>query len=242
MEALRAETFLEAVKPALRRGDAEALSQTVRERWVPKQLCPLLRHTDAEVRRAAAVALGMVGDRSVVGCLVRCLGDADERVHRDAEDALWSVWFRGSGPGAGERFRRGVLALTDDRLAEAIEHFNAALDLDHEFAEAYNQLAIAHYLAGEWRASTAACRQALALMPSHFGALAGMGHCQAHLGRADEAKACYRRALTINPRMPAIRSALARLESQAETSGGDSPTEADDTTLLNFPPDSRRSA
>ncbi|MEM9881535.1 MAG: tetratricopeptide repeat protein [Planctomycetota bacterium] len=240
MDTVRGETFLAAVTPALRRGDAEALSRTVRERWEPQQLCPLLRHADDEVRRAAAVTLGMVGGRSVVGCLVRCLSDPSEQVHRDAEDALWSVWFRNSGVEAGKRFRRGVLALTDDRLAEAIEHFNAALDLDHEFAEAYNQLAIAHYLGGEWAASIAACRQTLALMPSHFGALAGMGHCHAHLGQSDEAKDAYRRALTVNPRMPAIRSALARLEDQ-KPADGPGPA-GDGTTLLHFSPDSRRSA
>ncbi|MEO1235677.1 MAG: tetratricopeptide repeat protein [Planctomycetota bacterium] len=236
MTRLDAKTFLEAVAPALEAGDAEALSRTVRERWAPSQLCGLLSHADADVRRTAVVVLGIIGAGCEVGCLTRCLRDDDEQVHRFAEDALWSIWFRGGKPDAAARFRAGVLAMTDDNFRGAVKHFDAALALDPEFAEAFNQLAIAHYLQGEWEASLIACRQALALMPTHFGAMAGLGHCYAHLGRLRAAIDCYRRALTINPRMEPIAHAKERLEARLGEEGepplaDDDPTE---TLLLRF--------
>ena len=50
------------------------------------------------------------------------------------------------------------------------------------------------------------------LVPSHFGAIAGMGHCLTELSELTKALCCYRQSLAINPRMPAISSAVDPLE------------------------------
>ncbi len=242
MGRIQADEFLRAVTPALDRGDVEALRDEVNRRWVPADLCCLLTHADLDTRRTAVVTLGVVGDRGVVGCLTRCLHDDDAQVHQFAEDALWSIWFRSGKCAAAEAFREGVVALTEDDFPAAIAAFNRALDLDPDFAEAYNQLAIAHYLSGEWDASMSACRQVLALMPTHFGAMAGLGHCYAHRGELPQAIDCYRRALVINPRMSPIADAKKRLEAQlaqAESEAqaqGDAPAAVDPfrTALLDL--------
>lgn len=238
MGRVQAEIFLEAVSPALNRGDVEALRDEVNRRWKPSELCCLLSDADLDVRRTAVVTLGVVGDRCVVGCLTRCLHDDDEQVHQFAEDALWSIWFRSGKCAAAEKFREGVIALTEDHYDVAVKAFDQAVARDSEFAEAYNQLAIAHYLGNEWEASMVASRQALSLMPTHFGAMAGLGHCYAHEGRLPQAIDCYRRALAINPRMSPISDAKARLEeqlAQAEADGhSGSASEAPPAALLNF--------
>jgi tetratricopeptide (TPR) repeat protein len=51
-------------------------------------------------------------------------------------------------------------------------------------------------------------------MPTHFGAIAGMGHCYTQLGQLDQALECYRRALEINPRMSTIARMIDRLEAR----------------------------
>lgn len=235
-----ADEFLQAVTPALNRGDVEALRDVVSQCWVPTDLCELLKHADLDVRRTAVVTLGLVGDRGIVGCLTRCLHDPDDQVHQFAEDALWSVWFRGGKCAAAAKFREGAVALTQDEYDRAIDLFREAASIDPEFAEAHNQLAIAHYLANHWACSMSACRAALALMPTHFGAMAGLGHCHAHRGELPQAIDCYRRALAINPRMPAIADAKARLEHQlAENSSAWDDafnTPPADTVLLDFGP------
>ena len=48
-------------------------------------------------------------------------------------------------------------------------------------------------------------------MPCHFGALAGMGHCYAHLGDCGRAIDCYEKSLSINPHMCGIREAVQEL-------------------------------
>lgn len=241
MGRLSADEFLTAVTPALNQGDVETLRDEVDARWTAKELCGLLEHADVDVRRTAVVTLGIVGNRCVVGCLTRCLHDNDEQVHQFAEDALWSIWFRGGKCEAAERFREGSFAVAEDRFDEARHAFEQAIELDPEFAEAHNQLAIVHYLMHDWSASMEACRKALALMPTHFGAMAGLGHGYAHRGELPQAIDCYRRALAINPKTPQIADAKCRLEAQlAKNENGDSPpASAKITQVIDFGDDLR---
>ena len=213
MSRVTPDEFLETVKPALERGDIQALRDRVLQRWAPRSLCPLLQLPDLNLRRTVVVTLGVIGDREVVGMLTRCLHDPDDQVHQFAEDALWSIWFRGGKPAAAEHFQNGTAALAEEKYARAADEFAIAAHHDPDFAEAYNQLAIAYYLDQKWDACRRACRRALALMPMHFGALAGLGHVHAHEGEVCQAIDAYRRALSINPRMAAIREAKAKLES-----------------------------
>jgi tetratricopeptide (TPR) repeat protein len=204
--------FIDAVRPALQKGDAQGVSAAIQQLCRPHELCGLLRHSDLEVRKTAVVVLGLVGDRSVIGCLTRCLHDDDHQVHQFAEDALWSIWFRCGNAEATRHFHEGLLALAEEELDRAAACFVRSTEADPDYAEAYNQLAIAHYLRQDWLESMIACRQTLALMPTHFGALAGLGHVYAHRGELTPAVDCYRRALAINPHMSSIAQAKAKLE------------------------------
>jgi tetratricopeptide (TPR) repeat protein len=216
------ETFLRIVRPALQTGDAELLAHAVSVRWRASQVCRLLGHTDVDVRRVAAVALGMIGDhKSLVG-LTRALRDPDEQVNEMADFALRSIWNRSGSSRAAEPFRQGVELLARDKFDEAIDKFHEATQIDPSFAEAYNQCAIAHFFVGQWRLCLADSRRTIRLIPAHFGAIAGMGHCFAEMGEFDKALRCYRRALRINPRLGAIAEAISRLEqkvSDPESSG-----------------------
>ena len=71
---------------------------------------------------------------------------------------------------------------------------------------------MAYFFLGCYEASAADCRRAMKLMPAHFGAAAGLGHCLCHLGDLEGARQAYRKALDINPRMPGIASAYQRLD------------------------------
>lgn len=208
--------LIDLVSPALREGRAEAIAERVLSRWHPRQICPLLGHEEVEVRRVAAITLGLVGDASVVDDLLRSLHDPDLQVNRMAEHGLWSIWFRSCLPQAAEPFRAGIGMMAQDRYESAIVCFREAQGLDGNFGEAFNQCAIAHFFLQEWAESLEDCLQTLERVPRHFGALAGMGHCYAQLGELDRAAECYRHALAINPRMSAVRTAVERIESMVK--------------------------
>jgi tetratricopeptide (TPR) repeat protein len=93
----------------------------------------------------------------------------------------------------------------------AIEHFDQAIAIDPQFAEPYNQRAIARFLKEEFEESIADYRKAVRLMPCHFGALAGMGHSFLHLGQLEHALQNYERAIAINPHLSCISQTIAEI-------------------------------
>src|SRR5205823_2988767 len=111
---------------------------------------------------------------------------------------------------------RGSQAMNRRDFEHAIRHFTAALEIDPKFAEAYNQRAIAYYLQEQYNESIVDCRRAVELMPCHFGAWAGSGHCEAHLGHLREAITCYRKALEINPHIEGISQTIQAIEQQLD--------------------------
>jgi len=204
--------FLDVVTPALASGDVGKLAHSVRSRWRPREVACLLRHDNSELRRAAAVALAFVGDEACIGPLTRALHDDDWRVNDVAEHALWSIWFRAGNHAATEPFQQGLCYLNAEDYGRAIACFREASRLDPNFAEPHNQRGIAQFLNGEYPECIDACRRTIERMPCHFGAFAGMGHCHVQLGEIEPAVQCYRRALRINPRMPAVAQAVDRLQ------------------------------
>lgn len=214
--------LMEVAKPGLQAGDAVRLAQDVTRRWRASDLCPLLRHASPDVRRVTAVIIGLVGDMTSVPCLARRLRDSDEQVNQMAEHGLWSIWFRSGDPQAACALRSGVTLIGAEKYKQALVQFQAALRIDPDYAEAYNQCAIAHFFLGHWDDSLTCCKRAVSRVPTHFGAISGMGHCHLQLGRLDKALQCYEWSLRINPRMPAIDAAVQRLRKQIRDSNDSS--------------------
>ena len=210
-KSVKADELLAAVGPVFA-ATADELARRVRGRWTAAELCPLLRDDRLEVRKVACVVLGLIGGRNQVGCVSVALHDEDGLVAELAEHALWSIWFRSGSEAALVEFQRGLGAMEKDDSDAAVRLFRAARRIDPGFAEAYNQAAMVHYLEDRWEDAAADCRRTIALMPEHFGALAGLGHCHAQLGELEKAAVCYRKALEIHPRLGEIRGMLDRIE------------------------------
>ena len=67
----------------------------VREHYTEGTLARLLSSTDTRTRRAAVLALGLIGTIEVNPAVAAVLHDEDPLVQRFAADALWELWFRG---------------------------------------------------------------------------------------------------------------------------------------------------
>ncbi|MGC9258649.1 MAG: tetratricopeptide repeat protein [Phycisphaerae bacterium] len=211
-ECDRAQEFRKIVEPLVRTGDLNQAAEYIGHCWCVGVICDFLRHSDTKVRSVAAMALALMGDKTAIAPLVVALHDVDPRVNELADQALWAIWFRcGNKCGCGY-LKCGTHHLKHGNMATAIEKFTLAIAADPDFAEAYNQRAIAHYLSEQYAEALVDCRDALAKMPPHFGAMAGMGHCHAQLGNLCAAQQCYRQALAINPCMEGIAVALAQIQ------------------------------
>lgn len=204
--------FVEAVKPLLEAKDLGGLFAYLKSTYSPDEIASLLTCTVCpNARKVAALALSLVGSKCCIPAVAHHLKDPDPMTNQMAEHALWSIWFRSGTPPANDELVRGAACLTDRRFACAQSHFDRALQLCPDFAEVYNQRAIAHYLQEHYEASIADCRRAVEYMPCHFGAWAGMGHCHAHLGRLPEALEAYERAYAINPHLECVSQAVEEL-------------------------------
>lgn len=207
--------------PELRPGDDEDLwaagahdamrefRTSVRSRYTEGTLQRVLSSADVRIRRAAALALGLVGTMESNPAVAAALRDDDPLVQRFAADAVWELWFRGGTTDQNCRLREA---------AENPDPVRARADLDDllrenpNFAEAHNQRAIWFFKRGEFARAAEDCEVVLRLNPYHFGAAAGLGQCLAKLGKPRGAIRAYRTALEINPALEHLRDAIRQLE------------------------------
>jgi tetratricopeptide (TPR) repeat protein len=209
--SMNAADFMLAVQPLLQAQDLQGLVELLRRRWSPEQITSFLSDPHLDARKVAALCLSLVGGNCCIGALTQVLKDPDPTVNEMAEHALWSVWFRSGSTEANHQMAQGVKAIQSMDYVHAMTHFQHALDESPDCAEAYNQRAIALYLLERYDESIDDARHAVELMPCHFGAWAGIGHCHAHMGRLAEAVEAYQRALEINPHLHCLREAICEI-------------------------------
>jgi tetratricopeptide (TPR) repeat protein len=206
--------FMSAVREALQAHDTTAFVDTVKTQCTMADLCRMLDEGDVDTRRVAAIALGLIGDQSVEDFLFRALKDEDRQVNKMAEHGLWAIWFKSGKAEAMPAFKRGVDQLESNEFKAALTSFKEAAIIDPNFAEAYNQCSIVYYMMGKWDKSLKYCQKALAQIPRHFGAMAGLGHCYTQKGDFHRALTHYRMAHQINPNVNAVLAAIERLQAR----------------------------
>lgn len=187
--------------------------RAVEARYNEASLDRLLNSGTPEVRRAAVLALGMVGTLSVNLSLASLLHDEDGQVSEMAADALWSLWFRADKEEHNRELQRLIrLEVTASNSEDVLAGFQALIRKAPRFAEAYNQRAIVHYRLEDFGKSILDCEKVLRLNPVHFGAASGMGQCFMKQRKLRAALRCYRRAHRINPRLDGIPEVIQSIE------------------------------
>jgi tetratricopeptide (TPR) repeat protein len=189
--------------------------QAVRERYTEGTLCRILEsHLDPTPRRAAAAALGLVGTMTCNGVLAAALHDDDEAVRQAAGESIWEVWFRDDGDHAREL--RQAIGLPD--VSERVAACDDLIGRRPQFAEAYNQRAVQHFVRGEYAKAIADCEAVLRLNPYHFGAASGMGQCYLRMHKPRAALRAFAHALELNPNLTHLSELMAGLR---DTLGGE---------------------
>jgi tetratricopeptide (TPR) repeat protein len=187
----------------------EKFKNTVTARYSEGTLQRLAQCADAETRRAAVLALGLLGTMQCGESLADRLHDEDSQVRRFAVEALWTLWFRGDDAERGAELRR--LVRLSDRAA-SLRGLDTLITQAPQFAEAYNQRAIVHFRNKDFEKSLADCERVLERNPLHFGALSGMAECYVNLRRPRAALKAYRNAYRINPNLGSVKESIAALE------------------------------
>lgn len=196
------------------RSDEKRLKRELFEHYPPAKLADLLSASDGLTRTSAGYSLGLIGTQSSVVDLLEALKHQDSLTRLQAEKSIWSIWFRSNDPDHDQMIMAGAKHIEQQELDQALEVLTTLIEISPEFAEAYNQRAIVHFLQGEWELSIQDCLQAVDLNPYHFGAYTGMGHCYWELERLKAAHVAYRKALIINPTLYVVAQAIRQIEAQ----------------------------
>jgi tetratricopeptide (TPR) repeat protein len=197
-------------KPKMTRKEAiEVFKHRVAERYTEGTLLRLLDHGDGPCRRAALLALGLLGTMNACPVIAAHLRDDDREVAQTAADTLWTLWFRGDTPEHNKELQR--LARLRDR-DKSLAGLSALIQRAPNFAEAYNQRAIVYFRLKQFDRSIADCEKTLQLNPYHFGAQAGLGQCYLQMRKHRAALKAFRNALRLNPHMDGVAETIRALE------------------------------
>lgn len=194
--------------------DLDAFRRQVLSRYTEATLARVVQSGDLQARRAAVLALGLVGTFEVNEVVARSLRDRDPVVRSLANNALWAIWFRADTPENNATLEQVRRLIQRQRPDEAIELATRLIARSPGFAEAYNQRAIALFVLRRFEESAADCRRVLERNPYHFGALSGLGQCYVELKQRREALKILRRALKLQPYSEGLREAVATLEAE----------------------------
>ena len=193
-----------------------ALRSTLAEKYPQETLIDSLENQKPLTCRAAAYALGEIANKDAIPPLVTALTHEDPGTRANAEQALWSIWFRSDDESIDAMMQKGVDHIKKQRYDEAVQVFSEVIRIAANYAEGYNQRAIAYFMSDEMSKSVEDCKRTIELNPFHFGAFAGMGQCYLKLGDLAAALDAFQRALEINPNLYAIERIVLEIQSMLQ--------------------------
>jgi tetratricopeptide (TPR) repeat protein len=117
-----------------------------------------------------------------------------------------------SGSDAGDLLMaRAIGAMGAKKYDIALTLLDKLVDLQPEWAEAWNKRATVRFLVDDDKGSMADIAHVLKIEPRHVGALSGMGMILERRGFRDDALRAYRRALAVAPQLESLKSNVDRL-------------------------------
>ena len=132
---------------------------------------------------------------------------------KEIESKIWKLWTtHPSEPTLTELLAEGSYYMSQNQLANAHEMFSKAIELDPNWAEAWNKRATVLYLMGKYELSQNDIDKVLSLEERHFGALSGQGLVQSALKNYQLAIDSYIEAHKIYPAMESPIIMIERLK------------------------------
>lgn len=210
--ALKDPALVDYYKDFVKTQELDTFTQRILARYPEASLAKLLESDEVEARRAAVLAIGLTGSMQSNAALAGRFKDDDVVVRAYAERAIWMLWNRADTAENNTELEKVHSLISEERFEEAIKRATDLVKKSPQFAEAWNQRAIAHFIQGELEKSVADCREVLKRNPYHFGAMSGMAGCLMKMGKLNEALEVFHQQLKIQPFNEGIRAAIDSLE------------------------------
>ena len=129
------------------------------------------------------------------------------------EQEIWSLWStHPTDQKLTARLEEGSMFIRNQQLTKARDIFTEVINIDQNWAEAWNKRATVLYMLGEFQKSQDDIDQVLALEQRHFGALAGQGLVNIQLKNYEKAIRSYEQAQEIYPAMRSPKIMIKQIE------------------------------
>jgi Tfp pilus assembly protein PilF len=126
-------------------------------------------------------------------------------------DQIARIWSRSGSDTLDLLMDRVEQAMKSNDGVTTLDLLDSVLALKPDFMEAYSRRAAVHFQQKDMDAAMRDLRQALAMEPRHFQALAGVGMVYQTGGEPKLALRAFREALKLNPHLKGIRQAAEKL-------------------------------
>ena len=213
--------LVEYYESFLRDKNLDEFHERVMARYTEGSLARVLTSSPSVMaRRGAVLALGVTGTFAESNAAVgQAMRDEDPIVRTMAESALWAIWFRADSVENNKTLEQVRQLISQRRMDEAVILATRLIARAPNFAEAYNQRAIAYFKQGRFAESAEDCIRTLTLNPCHIGALGGLAQCQLSLDQPREALKTLRRGLKLQPHSEGLNEHVRMLEARLESDG-----------------------
>ena len=134
---------------------------------------------------------------------------------KEIESKIWELWTtHPSENSLTALLADGSFYMSQNKLETAYETFTKTIELDSNWAEAWNKRATVLYLMGKYELSQADIDKVLELEKRHFGALSGQGLVQTALNNYQKAIDSYIEAHKVHPNMKSPLIMIEKLKLQ----------------------------
>ena len=136
-------------------------------------------------------------------------------VSKKIESKIWELWS--THPSENRLtvlLTDGSFYVSQNKLGMAYETFTKAIELDSNWAEAWNKRATVLYLMGKYELSQADIDKVLEIEKRHFGALSGQGLVQTALSNYQKAIDSYIEVHKVHPYMKSPLIMIEKLQKQ----------------------------
>lgn len=134
------------------------------------------------------------------------------------EADIQRLWGQSGSPAMDLLLRRAQEAIAAQDPNAALDHLNAAIDHDPDFAEAWNTRASVFYQMNEYALAVNDIEHALALEPRHYGAMEGLAMIFNETEHPDLALRVVEIARKVNPNRESLKEAEEGLQREVGAS------------------------
>jgi len=137
---------------------------------------------------------------------------SDEESAERFAQAIERIWLTSGSDTVNVLMERALRAVHEKNPEFALKLLDTVVELAPDYAEGWNRRAYVYYTQNDFERALGDLRRVLALDPSHFKALDGLGQILREIGEKKAALQVYQRLNEVHPYWHGAKEALGELE------------------------------